>query len=82
VRTFLWLGGAALLGVAALSVYAAFRSPDFVAVLTSLAVAAAAKAVVPVITKPLSEEDLRERQKAYRRGDDGWLRKRLGSLRD
>lgn len=82
MRTFLWLGGAALLGVAALSVYAAFQSPDFVAVLTSLAVAAAAKAVVPAITKQMSPNELEARNKAYRRGDDGWLRKRQGSLKD
>ena len=82
MKTALWLVGAALLGVAAFAVYGAFQSPTFVAGLSALAAAAAWKAVKPVIAKPMTAEEIEARQKAYRRGDDGWLRRRNGSLKD
>lgn len=82
MRIILWAVGAVLLGVAALGVYWAFQSPTFVAGLSALATAAAWQAIKPAITKPLSKEELAARQKAYRRGDDGWLKRRLGSLKD
>lgn len=72
-----WLVGAALLGIAALSVYLAFQSPAFVAGLTGLASAAAWKAIKPVLAKPEAPEDRAARQEAYRRadGDGDWRRK-------
>lgn len=80
---WLWLVGAALLGVAAFSVYRAFQSPTFVSGLVGLAVAAALRALVPAIAKPLSPEDTKAKNDAYRRGQgDEWLRKRQGGLKD
>ena len=79
---WLWIGAAVLLGIAALSVYAAFQSPTFVAGLTALATAAIWKALAPAIAKPLPPEELAKRQREYRRGNDDWLRKRQGSLKD
>lgn len=79
-----WAVGAVLLAAAALGVYLAFQSPTFVAGLSALAAAAAWKAIKPVVTKPLSEDDTRAKNAAVRRADggDNWIRKRLGSLRD
>ena len=78
-----WIGGAVLLGVAALSVYWAFQSPGFVAGLAALAAAAAWKAIAPALLKPMSEADTKAKNDAYRRGQgDEWLRKRQGSLKD
>lgn len=71
-----------LLGVAACSVYLAFRSPKFIAALTRFASKQAWKAIKPTITKPLTPDDLAARTRAYRRADEGWLRKRNGSLKD
>ena len=78
-----WWIGAALLAVAAIAVYGAFQSPAFVAGLTALAAAAAWKAVKPVITKPLTPEDMEAKRRAERSANgDNWIRRRLGSLRD
>lgn len=77
-----WLIGAVLLAAAAFGVYFAFQSPTFVAGLSALAAAAAWKAIAPAISKPLPPAELEARQKAYRQGDDNWIRRRLGSLRD
>ena len=68
MKIYLWLGGAALFGVAALAVYGAFNSPSFVAGLTALAVALAAKAVIPVITKRNSADVEARMAECYRRG--------------
>ena len=68
--------------MAALSVYWAFRSPKFIAGLTRFASRQAWKAIKPVVEKPLTPEDLDKRQKDYRHGNDDWLRKRQGSLKD
>lgn len=76
------MGGAALLGVAALSVYFAFQSPTFMAGLMAVAGAAIWKALAPAIAKPLPPDELAKRQREYRRGNDDWLRKRQGSLKD
>ena len=77
---WLWLGGAALLGVAAYSVYAAFSSPTFVAGLVALAAASAWKAVAPAITKRMTPEDEAAWRKAERAGrGDEWFRKRRGA---
>ena len=77
MRWWIWLGLAAILGVAAGSVYFAFQSPTFVAGLTALASAAAWKAIKPVILKEETPEAREERAKAYRRadGDNDWRRK-------
>lgn len=79
-----WAVGAVLLAAAALGVYIAFQSPTFVAGLSALAAAAAWKAIKPVVSKPLSEDDTRAKNAAVRRADggDNWIRRRLGSLRD
>jgi hypothetical protein len=84
VKTALWLVCALLLAVVAFAVYQAFQSPAFVAGLMSLAAAAAAKAIIPVVTKPLSADDTKAKNEAARGADagDNWIRKRLGSLRD
>ena len=75
-----WIGGALLLGVAAISVYFAFSSPTFVAGLTALASAAAWKAIKPAIMKPETPEDRASRQDAYRRADgDNDFRRRSGA---
>lgn len=80
---WIWaIGGLLLFGVAAYSVYRAFRSPKFIAKLTKFASQQAWKAIKPVVTEPLSPDELEARQKAYRQGNDGWLRKRQGSLKD
>ena len=83
MKTALWLAGAVLLGAAAFAIYGAFQSPTFVAGLSALAAAAAWKAIAPTVGKPLSRDDTRAKNEAYRRGDgDNWIRRRLGSLRD
>ena len=83
VSRWLWIGGAVLLGVAALSVYYAFQSPGFVAGLAALAAAAAWKALKPAVLKRMTPEEEAEWHKAIRRGQgDEWLRKRQGSLKD
>lgn len=77
---WLWIGGALLLGVAAVSVWYAFRSPGFVAGLTAIATAAAWKAIKPVVLSPETEDARAERVKAYRRGDgDSYFRRKSGA---
>lgn len=77
MKTVLWLVGAALLGVAAFAVYAAFQSPAFVAGLSALAAAAAWRAVAPSLGKRQSPEDEAKGRSEYRagRGDDYWRRR-------
>lgn len=77
-----WLILLLLVVAAGSSIWFAFRSPKFVARLTEFASKQAWKAIKPVIVKPLTPDDLEARQKAYRRGNDDWLRKRNGSLKD
>jgi hypothetical protein len=75
-----WLAGAALFGVAALSVYWAFQSPAFVSGLAALAAGAAWKAIYPAITKRLPPEEEASWRDAERAGrGDEWLRKRRGA---
>lgn len=80
MRWLLWLAGAVLLGVAALGVYMAFQSPTFVAGLSALAAAAAAKAIREVIVNPRDPAELVQDQHEFRagHGDDYW-RKRSGA---
>ena len=82
MKIFAWIGGTVLLAVAAVSTYFAFHSPWFVGGLTALAAAAAAKAAVAVVTKPLPPDELKKRNESLRQGDDAWLRRRQGSLKD
>jgi len=56
---WLWIGGAVILAVAAVSVWYAFQQPGFVAGLTAIAAAAAWKAIAPDLLKPASDEKLR-----------------------
>lgn len=77
-----WLIGGVLILAAAGGVYYAFQSPTFVAGLTAIAAAAVWKAVAPTIAKPLPPEELAKRNASLRRGNDDWLRKRQGSLKD
>lgn len=77
-----WLILLLLVVAAGSSIWFAFRSPKFVARLTEFASKQAWKAIKPVIVKPLTPYDLEARQKAYRQGNDDWLRKRNGSLKD
>lgn len=75
-----WLIGAALFGVAALSVWVAFQSPGFVAGLTTIAAGMAAKAIVTKVGKRMSPEDEAAWHAAERRGEgDEWLRRRRGA---
>jgi hypothetical protein len=82
VNWIFWLILLLLVVAAGSSIWFAFRSPKFVARLTEFASKQAWKAIKPVIVKPLTPDDLEARQKAYRRGNDDWLRKRNGSLKD
>lgn len=77
---WLWIAGAVLLAVAALAVYMAFRNPAFVSGLLVAAAAAAVKAAIPQITKPLPPDVMAQVQDDFRagHGDDYW-RKRSGS---
>ena len=52
-----WLVGAALFGVAALSVYGAFQSPEFVMGLFGAMLVAGYKAIEPVLAKRMTPED-------------------------
>lgn len=61
MKTLLWLAGAALLAVAAFSVYSAFRSPEFVLGLVSVMLVAVYKAIGPHLAKRMSPEQ----EKAY-----------------
>lgn len=63
----LWIAGAALFAVAALSVWIAFQRPDFVAALCAAALAAAWRAVAPTLLKS-SPETQRRHQEDVRRG--------------
>ena len=76
MRSIAWAIGAALLGVAALSVYFSFQSPTFVAGLALLAASAAWKAVVPIVTKRMSPADEKAWHEAVRRGEDDEFRRR------
>ena len=75
-----WLIGAALFGVAALSVWFAFQSPGFVAGLSALAAGMAAKAIVTKVTArmPADEEAEWRAEERAGRGDE-YLRKRRGA---
>jgi hypothetical protein len=78
-----WIIGAALLGVAAISVYTAFQTPTFVWGILAAILLAVARAVIPPITRPMTPDDTKAKNEAYRRGQgDEWLRKRNGSLKD
>jgi len=80
VKTLLWLGGAVILGVAAISVYWAFQSPTFVAGLTALAAGAVWKALAPAIAKRMTLEDEAAWQAAERAGrGDEFMRRRRGA---
>ena len=72
-----WMIGAALFGVAALSIWGAFRSPDFVAGLTAVVAKAAVKAIAPIVAKRMTPEQEKAFQACVRRGGD-WdhIRKR------
>lgn len=74
----LWLAGSALLGVAGLAVWTAFRNPSFVAGLTKIAVQAALGAILPVVSRRMPAEDEAAWRAAERRGQgDLWLRDRM-----
>lgn len=75
-----WLVGAALFGVAALSVYGAFQSPEFVMGLFGAMLVAGYKAIEPVLAKRMTPQEEEEYAKAYKAGrGDEWLRKRRGA---
>ena len=67
---WLWLILAALAAAAAGAVWFAFQSPDFVAGLTALAIGAAVKAALPVITKPMSQANQKAFRDCVRRGGE------------
>lgn len=72
-----WLIGAALFGVAALSVYVAFNNPDFVAGLMGVMIVAGYKAIVPTLSKRMTPELEDAFHQCVRRGGE-WdsIRKR------
>lgn len=75
-----WFIGAALFGVAALALWTAFRSPAFVAGLTAMAAAAAAKAIVTKAGKRMPADQEVEWRKEERAGrGEEYLRKRRGA---
>ncbi len=72
---FWWLAGAALVAVAALSIWTAFRNPAFVSGLAKIAIGAAWKAVVPAVARRMSPEEESRWRAAQRAGrGDEWLR--------
>lgn len=72
---FWYLAGAALLGVAALSVYSAFRNPAFVSGLAKIAIGAVWSAVAPAVARRMSLEEESRWRAAQRAGrGDEWLR--------
>ena len=72
---FWYLAGAALLGVAALSVYSAFRNPAFVSGLAKIAIGAVWSAVAPAVARRMSPEEESRWRAAQRAGrGDEWLR--------
>lgn len=76
-----WLIGAALVAVAALSVWWAFQSPQFVAALSAIAAGLMAKAIVTKVAarKPKAEEDYMNAEIRAGRGDEyqkDWMRRR------
>lgn len=74
----LWLAGAALLGLAGLAVWTAFRNPAFVAGLTKIAVQAALGAILPVVRRRMPAEEEAAWRAAERAGrGDWWLRNRM-----
>lgn len=76
------LGGLLLLGVAAFSVYYAFRSPKFIARLTRFASRQAWRVMKPVVTTPMTPDETKAHNQAQRQGrGDEFIRKKLGSLR-
>ena len=75
-----WLVGAALFGVAALSVYGAFQSPEFVMGLFGAMLVAGYKAIEPVLAKRMTPEDEAAWRAAERAGrGEEWARKRRGA---
>jgi len=68
--TLFWLILAALAAAAAASVWLAFQSPDFVAGLTVIAVAAAVKASIPQITKRMKPDQEKAFRDCVRRGGE------------
>lgn len=66
---YLWIGGAVLLIVAALSTWFAFQRADFVAGLVSVAAAALWKAIGPELLKRKTPEQEAADHAAYRRGE-------------
>lgn len=75
-----WTGGLLLFGVAAFSVYIAFRSPKFIAGLTAIASSAAWKALKPIVVKQRTPEQQAQDRAEYRagRGDEYWRRRNGG----
>lgn len=67
---WLWIGGAVLLGIGAVSVYLAFQSPTFVAGLTALAAGAVWKALAPAVAQRMTPEQEAEFHKATRRAQE------------
>lgn len=75
-----WLCGLLLLGVAAYSVYWAFKSPKFIGKLTSYASRQVWQAVRPTVMNPETPDDREERIEAYRRGQgDEYFRRKSGA---
>lgn len=75
-----WAAGLLLFGVAAYSVYWAFRSPKFIGKLTSYASKQVWKVVKPELTRPETEDDRKDRVEEYRRGHgDDYFRRKSGA---
>lgn len=62
--------GAALFGVAALSVWGAFRNPAFLAGLVAVVAKAAVKELAPIVTKRMTPEQEDDFQRCVRRGGE------------
>ena len=69
MKTLVWLAGGALFVAAALSVFWAFRSPDFVAGLAAIGAAAIWKAVSPALAPDFSPQHAAKVRQATRRNE-------------
>ena len=69
MKTLVWLAGGLLFVAAAVSVFWAFQSPDFVAGLAAIAAAAIWRAVSPALARDFSPQHAAKVREATRRNE-------------